>query len=839
MIRFLSYYILLLLLTASLLYGGIPQARGVWLSREVLESGPEQIEKACYRLSKANFNRIFVGVYYLGGTIYPSDVVEQAGGPRQLSRFWGRDPLAETIEIAHRWNLEVVAWFEYGLMSYYSGSDTSDSGPVLTKHPDWEAVDHNGRHYQQNKYGVFHWMDAAHPEVKQFTEDLFAEIARKYPQLDAIETDRIRYPSSDFSYSSISRQRYQETTGGSDPLEITVGHPEWQQWISWREKQINQIAKRIYEAVKREQPSVLVSAAVAPPYMLLSGDKLQRWDVWSDSGYVDAVEPMLYLNDVDFPNQFQLAKQQTNDRVLLYSGIDFKSTNSLLYQMRYALENGSDGVTIWYYEDLGDDILRQIKEELFSEKAALPHQDLIMDDRSSRFFSTQGDWQISEGGFNGSSMIAAASADNKAFYNPPIWLAGNYAMFAYWQVLPENTAQAEFTVHLNDRIITRTVDQQKQGDRWIFLYADSMNHDTQLRIELTNKGSGQLVADAFRLLKQRPFEVKDFSLPDSVHLNVQFNQWIDSVSASDASRYSFDEGIEVQAAKFSSEDRATVILRTTPFKEGQTYTLRVEGLKSDFGQPLSDVSFSFTYLSDQTRIEIDNGSATFKAYGTWESVSDTAGVGSDCLLAPAGSGDLRAQWWTTIPKDGYYQVQAFIPDLNSANLSSRAPYSVLHNFGNSQVLLDQAKLAGSWADLGTYFFKQGKVASVQVSNQTTDGQVVADAVRLIRTLNPSAVSASESRPHLAFKAGINYPNPFNARTTIPFFLSESARVSVRIFDIRGRCVKTVSSQKFSPGSHRLTIDAGNLSSGVYFYSISVQTMNGVSQKKRGKMILIK
>ena len=180
-----------LLFSVQIVSAQLPQARGVWLSRDILEVGPELIEETCYKLARANFNRIFVDVYYLRSTIYPSDVLEEAGGPRQMSAFWGRDPLAETIEIAHRWNLEVIAWFEYGLMSYYSGQDTSDSGPVLSAHPDWEAIDHNGLHFQQNEWGAFHWMDPAHPQVKQFMENLFAEIAARYPELDGIETDRI------------------------------------------------------------------------------------------------------------------------------------------------------------------------------------------------------------------------------------------------------------------------------------------------------------------------------------------------------------------------------------------------------------------------------------------------------------------------------------------------------------------------------------------------------------------------------------------------------------------------------------------------------------------------
>jgi len=80
----------------------------------------------------------------------------------------------------------------------------------------------------------------------------------------------------------------------------------------------------------------------------------------------------------------------------------------------------------------------------------------------------------------------------------------------------------------------------------------------------------------------------------------------------------------------------------------------------------------------------------------------------------------------------------------------------------------------------------------------------------------------------------NYPNPFNANTVIEYSLSETAPVTVEIFDLLGKKVETLENGIQGPGSHSLTWDASNVATGTYFYRI---TVNDVTQTR--KMTLIK
>jgi len=87
----------------------------------------------------------------------------------------------------------------------------------------------------------------------------------------------------------------------------------------------------------------------------------------------------------------------------------------------------------------------------------------------------------------------------------------------------------------------------------------------------------------------------------------------------------------------------------------------------------------------------------------------------------------------------------------------------------------------------------------------------------------------------------NYPNPFNPSTNISFDLPQQSMVSIRIFDVLGREVtRLVANTTYSAGSYTLRFDAGNYSSGVYFYRVDASATHGTATfSKIKKMLLIR
>jgi hypothetical protein len=85
----------------------------------------------------------------------------------------------------------------------------------------------------------------------------------------------------------------------------------------------------------------------------------------------------------------------------------------------------------------------------------------------------------------------------------------------------------------------------------------------------------------------------------------------------------------------------------------------------------------------------------------------------------------------------------------------------------------------------------------------------------------------------------NYPNPFNPSTQIQYALPTDANVSIAIYDLMGRQIRTLVNQQVSAGYHSVmwnaTSDMGSpVSAGVYIYTITANDFRDVK-----KMILLK
>ncbi|MEG8946109.1 Ig-like domain-containing protein [Rosettibacter firmus] len=86
----------------------------------------------------------------------------------------------------------------------------------------------------------------------------------------------------------------------------------------------------------------------------------------------------------------------------------------------------------------------------------------------------------------------------------------------------------------------------------------------------------------------------------------------------------------------------------------------------------------------------------------------------------------------------------------------------------------------------------------------------------------------------SFSLSQNYPNPFNPSTVIDYQIPVQSKVDLKVYDILGREVAVLVDEIQNPGNYRVTFNASNLSSGVYYYRLKA---NNYSESK--KMILLK
>jgi hypothetical protein len=80
----------------------------------------------------------------------------------------------------------------------------------------------------------------------------------------------------------------------------------------------------------------------------------------------------------------------------------------------------------------------------------------------------------------------------------------------------------------------------------------------------------------------------------------------------------------------------------------------------------------------------------------------------------------------------------------------------------------------------------------------------------------------------------NYPNPFNPSTSIKFSIPEKKHTDLSIYNVLGKKVDNVVSEILNTGSYEVNWNAGDLPSGVYFY-----TLRAGNYSKSQKMVLLK
>jgi hypothetical protein len=87
----------------------------------------------------------------------------------------------------------------------------------------------------------------------------------------------------------------------------------------------------------------------------------------------------------------------------------------------------------------------------------------------------------------------------------------------------------------------------------------------------------------------------------------------------------------------------------------------------------------------------------------------------------------------------------------------------------------------------------------------------------------------------------NYPNPFNPTTNIKYSIAENGKwkkenseVSLKIYNILGKEIETLVSERQSPGTYEVSWDGSNYPSGVYYYSLQTENFKEIK-----KMLMIK
>lgn len=336
--------------------------RALWVVRTSMVS-PDAIERAVALAHRYQFNTLFVQVRGRGDAYYRS-ALEPRAEPL-LNQPDSFDPLAHLIRCAEGTGLMVHAWLN---VFYVWSQERHPYSPlhVINRCPQWIARDENNR-YQMTTAGKVEgvYLCPSNPNAQTHTLKVFAEVAQRYPQLDGLHLDYVRYPYEGYCYCTGCRARFrhlmQERVSDTrkqaldrqrarDPFAWISAFPA--EWDDWRREQVNAFVFRFSKQLRAINSSLILSAAVWPDIQTAYRHKFQDWLYWIRTDWLDTLALMAYDKDTTrVASQIQNAIQQARHRPLIAGiGAWQISPESTINKIRSVLRAGVQGYSLFSYD---------------------------------------------------------------------------------------------------------------------------------------------------------------------------------------------------------------------------------------------------------------------------------------------------------------------------------------------------------------------------------------------------------------------------------------------------------------------------------------------------------
>ena len=269
---------------------------------------------------------------------------------------------------------------------------------------------------------------------------------------------------------------------------------------------------------------------------------------------------------------------------------------------------------------------------------------------------------------------------------------------------------------------------------------------------------------------------------------------------------------------------------------------------SCIGTGTTSTSYPFYTLYEDSRTQMLYTSAEILAGGGAPGFINKLGFTILTVGSPAMSGfsvkmqtisESTISTWTTTGWTEVYTSSAYTPPGTGLQYIDLATPYFWNGTGNLliEVCFDNAAWSGNSTVAGT----------------TQTGTVVHNHVDGSSGCTLTATSTAATRPNVCliinttvgvnpvgttvpqvYSLSQNYPNPFNPTTKINFALPKQGLVSLKIYDILGREVRTLVNEIKTAGNYTVDFNASEYSSGVYFYKLE---SSGFSDIK--KMMLVK
>lgn len=347
------------------------------------ETTRQAIAQTLDRFQAAGLNAVLLESFYHGYPLFDSQVYRQYGlAGTQYPTFKGQDVLGWWLEEAHARGMQLHAWVQV----FYAGNRSVEGvGPILAHYPQWANVQYsalNATGPTPSTLELGHYfLDPANPDVQTFLLKVFDELVTRYPALDGLQLDYIRYPASfppdrysylqtTWGYTPYARQQFLQATG-TDPATLAPQHPLWLQWQAYKTQQVTtfvgQVAQQLQQHNQKQRHRVALSAAIFPDPAEARLLKHQDWANWSRAGWVDFLASMSLTGSVEKvrANVQHLQQGTAGTRTQAVSGV-FSPFNNLpprrmLEQLTASQQAGAAGYALFDSAHLGGDLQQALR----------------------------------------------------------------------------------------------------------------------------------------------------------------------------------------------------------------------------------------------------------------------------------------------------------------------------------------------------------------------------------------------------------------------------------------------------------------------------------------------
>ena len=176
----------------------------------------------------------------------------------------------------------------------------------------------------------------------------------------------------------------------------------------------------------------------------------------------------------------------------------------------------------------------------------------------------------------------------------------------------------------------------------------------------------------------------------------------------------------------------------------------------------------------------------------------------------------------------------------ASGLAAHAPAARTQSGGGYDLTWSSLDCGSSTASYGGSYSLGGTIGQADASS-ATGGSYSMQGGFLLSSLTPTDVPPPElagGAGALVFRLQGNTPNPFRSATAIAFSLARNENVSMRIYDLAGRLVRTVLSQPLGPGRHQVMWNARDDDGRRVAHGIYVLRLEAGSFQARRKLVLV-